>query len=169
MKKCYSILVLVILVAGGCAQKSSKAEIRYENGVKIVSNPILSKSQIAKVPWLGYEREFSIDFENPELEKFGLTDIIGFGVEGDGTIVVLTARGLDEFVHIFNANGNYRASFGRRGQGPGELQDPKYIEVSQSTISVLDFGITKLVIYTGDGSFLAKSQILSHIRQGTEQ
>lgn len=167
MKKFCSILVLVILVAGGCTQKSGKAEIRYENGVKIVNNPILSKSQMAKVPWLGYEREFSIDSENPELEKIGLTDIIGFGVEGEGTIVILTARGLDEFVHLFNAKGNYWASFGRRGQGPGELQDPKYIEVGQSTISVLDFGRKKLVNYSGDGSFLTETPIPPNIRRAT--
>jgi len=167
MKKQYSILVMVILVTTGCSQKGSKAEIRYENGVKIVSNPILSKTQLSKVPWLRYEREFSIDSENPELDKIGLTDIIRFGVEGDGTIVVLTARGLDEFVHIFNANGNYRASFGRRGQGPGELQDPKYIEVGQSTISVLDFGRKKLVNYSGDGSFSNESPIPPNIRRAT--
>lgn len=167
MKKYCSILALAILVVGGCSEESSKIEIRYENGVKTVINPILSKAQMAKVPWLGYVKEFSIDSENPELEKIGLTDIIGFGVRGDGTIVVLTARGLDEFVHIFDANGKYSASFGRRGQGPGELQDPKYIEVGQSTIIVLDFGRKKLVSYAGDGSFLTESPIPPNIRRAT--
>jgi hypothetical protein len=70
-------------------------------------------------------------------------------------------------VHIFNANGKYSASFGRRGQGPGELQDPKYIDVGQSTITVLDFGRKKLVNYAGDGSFLAESPIPSNIRRTT--
>jgi hypothetical protein len=167
MKKYCSILALAILVVGGCSEKSSKIEIRYENGVKTVINPILSKAQMAKVPWLGYVKEFSIDSENPELEKIGLTDIIGFGVRGDGTIVVLTARGLDEFVHIFDANGKYSASFGRRGQGPGELQDPKYIDVGQSAINILDFGRKKLVSYAGDGSFLSESSIPPNIRRIT--
>ena len=57
-------------------------------------------------------------------------------------------------------SGNFMTSFGRRGQGPGEVQRPRFIRVSsQDKIYVRDAGNTKLVIYGKDGELISKTPV----------
>lgn len=75
--------------------------------------------------------------------------VVGLKFLSDGQIVVLDA--LDPHVRIFGPDGRHVASFGSKGQGPGEFQRPVGPMVTDSTISVFDQAQRRMVSFTVDG------------------
>jgi len=58
-------------------------------------------------------------------------------------------------VHKFDAEGNLLKSFGRKGQGPGDLQGPGALDVLDGKILVVnDTGNRRLSLFDLDGNFL---------------
>lgn len=58
-------------------------------------------------------------------------------------------------VHKFDAEGNLLKSFGRKGQGPGDLQNPGTLDVLDGkTLVVNDMGNRRLSFFDLDGNFL---------------
>ncbi len=165
MKAQHVLIILAFLLFGSCVARKKEAEVRYENGIKHIVNPISPAGHTTGERRLDLIREFSIDFENTGSSRPSFTEVIGFDVDAAGNTFVLTTRSGDEFVHIFGSRGEYRASFGRQGQGPGELQDPKYIEVHASTVTILDFGKKKLLEYGTDGVYARESPVPSNVRR----
>ncbi len=61
----------------------------------------------------------------------------------------------DGLVHKFDAEGNLVKSFGRKGQGPGDLQSPGALDVLEAkTLVVNDAGNRRLSLFDLDGNFL---------------
>jgi len=61
----------------------------------------------------------------------------------------------DGLVHKFDAQGNLVKSFGRKGQGPGDLQMPGALDVLEAkTLVVNDAGNRRLSLFDLDGNFL---------------
>ena len=61
----------------------------------------------------------------------------------------------DGLVHKFDARGNLVKSFGRKGQGPGDLQMPGALDVLDAKILVVnDAGNRRLSLFDLDGNFL---------------
>jgi hypothetical protein len=61
----------------------------------------------------------------------------------------------DGVVHKFDVAGNLVKSFGRKGQGPGDLQSPGALDVlDRRTLVVNDAGNRRLSLFDLDGNFL---------------
>jgi len=61
----------------------------------------------------------------------------------------------DGLIHKFDAAGNLVKSFGRKGQGPGDLQSPGALDVLEAkTLVVNDAGNRRLSLFDLDGNFL---------------
>ena len=61
----------------------------------------------------------------------------------------------DGLVHKFDAQGDLLKSFGRKGQGPGDLQMPGALDVLEAkTLVVNDAGNRRLSLFDLDGNFL---------------
>jgi hypothetical protein len=61
----------------------------------------------------------------------------------------------DGLVHKFDAEGNLIKSFGRKGQGPGDLQRPGALDILDGkTLVVNDAGNARLSLFDLDGNFV---------------
>ena len=119
MKKLiYLILVLTLFLF--CGTKQEKVEKIMEDGVEVVLNH-LEPYKIKGEPFtLHIEEEFTIDTEKDEIAELGVPDIGRFDIDSEGNIYFLQGR--EKLVFKFNKEGHFVTSFGRRGQGPGEIQ-----------------------------------------------
>ncbi|RPI75684.1 MAG: 6-bladed beta-propeller [Desulfobacteraceae bacterium] len=56
-------------------------------------------------------------------------------------------------IYVFNHEGNYKYSFGRAGQGPGEFNKPYKIIVYKDEIYVSDNGNGRIQVFTLEGNY----------------
>lgn len=84
--------------------------------------------------------------------QFG--EIAALAVSGDGTMYVLDRD--EPRIRLFDARGTLIRGFGRRGQGPGELEAPFAIGVqADGSFRVVDIRTSRISHYARDGRVLA--------------
>jgi hypothetical protein len=123
-------------------------KIETVDGVRVVHNDKDGK-------W-GKQSELSIEFVKNLGELEADDDNILFHLPADiacdaeGNIYVLDAG--NQRIQKFNPEGEYLATIGRRGEGPGELQMPLSLDIDgRGYLYVPDNGNQRLQIYTPDG------------------
>jgi len=156
-------LVLILSIFFYCVPKQEKIERIIEDGVEVVVNH-LEPYQIKGEPsTLILEEEFVIDMESEKMAEIGMAHIPIFGVDCLGNIYCLSSK--DEkgnLFYKFDNQGNFIHSFGREGQGPGELQIPMFIRVNkQDEIVILD-NRKKLSIFNTKGNLIREISIGSN-------
>lgn len=85
-------------------------------------------------------------------------------VSQEGELIVLDF--LSRELRVFDGDGLYRSSFGRAGNGPGEMDWPQSIEwLSPDTLLLLDAGNRRIsVLHFGDGALTLTREIsLPHL------
>ncbi len=150
------ILFLIGLLFGGilllsyCSSPESKVSRFFENGIEVLLNRNISQDELNP---LKLEMIFLIDTEIKDILDFGLTDIWGFDVSPDGDIFVYHPPGSQgNLIFKFDKSGAPVLSFGKKGQGPGEIQWPRYQKINRTNeISVLDRGGQKILLYDKNG------------------
>lgn len=90
-------------------------KIEEINGIVVVENPA---SPIHRHAALRLEEELSIGREDAG-EEYLFSDISGLDADDEGRIYVINSP--DANVRIFDKNGVFLKTFGRKGQGPGEI------------------------------------------------
>jgi len=133
-------LVLILSIFLYCAPKKKKIERIIEDGIEVVVNHLEPYQIKGEATTLILEEEFVIDMESEKIAEIGMSHISIFGVDSIGNIYCLSSK--DEkgnLFYKFDNQGNFIHSFGREGQGPGELQIPTFIRVNkQDEIVILD-------------------------------
>jgi hypothetical protein len=155
----YLILLPVVILLAYCGGPTGRIDRTTENGVEVVLNQ-LSPYPGGKVRGMTLERLFSIDTESASVRDAGLPDIIGFDVDSQGRIFVLrTEKGEGHFLFLFDDQGRFLKSFGRMGQGPGELQFPRFLALDDlDQVLIHDNG--SLSRFDKDGNFLAAEALV---------
>jgi len=126
-----------------------------EDGVEVVVNHSEPYKIERESTHIYLEEKFKIDTEREKIAKTGLTDIIYFDVDSDGNIYFLNDKPQENFILKFDRNGNFVTAFGRKGQGPGELQIPMFpIITSQDEVFIMDQAQRKLCFFTKEGAFI---------------
>lgn len=111
--------------------------------------PIDAKSQLATPTSLRVELRARIDPESVGGHPFGR--IASLALDRDGSVLVLDA--LSRSISTFNLSGQAVRSFGARGRGPGELEDPVAMFLgSDSIIWVADARLGRFTLFEHDGS-----------------
>lgn len=91
----------------------------------------------------------------PEEDPFGR--IADLEVGEDGSVFVLD--GLNRTIRVFGPDGSELPSFGRRGQGPGELEQPsRLLWGPAGNLWVLDLGNVRLTVFSPGGELLGTYQ-----------
>ena len=160
MKKIiYLALILSLLLC--CVHKQEKVDKTIEEGVEVILNHIEPYTIPGEPSTFNLEEIFTIDTENFELAKIGLTDIRCFDIDSKGNIYFLKfMSSTRDNVFKFDKDRKYIMSFGSTGQGPGEFQYPFHLEVDkQDNIVVTDQTKLKLMSFNEDGILIKDMNI----------
>jgi sugar lactone lactonase YvrE len=155
--KAYSIqiiLIFVISVLVSCGQKKAEWEgtIEEVDGVTTVKNP---KEPSFGGEVLRVEEELSIG-EAEGREEYMFSQVNDVEADETGRLYVLDSK--EANVKVFDRNGDYIKTIGRKGQGPGELQMPNDIYVdSKGRLYISDVWNDRLSVFNIQGIFLGSS------------
>ena len=147
------IAIVISLLAFSAACYRSEADwqgtIEEKDGIVIVRNPL---EPIFGMEVAILEKELTIGAVEGASETI-FAEVSGVAVSEDGRIYVLDAT--ECRIQVFDSQGNFLSSIGRKGQGPGEMQNPRSIQVTpQSEIMVRDLQGDRILFYTLEGEFL---------------
>jgi sugar lactone lactonase YvrE len=140
------VIIGIVLLATGT---SFSQKIEIKDGVRLVHNEKEGK-------W-GEESHISLEYvknigdleSDDENVLFYMPNDIAFDEKGN--VYVLDSG--NHRIQKFDSQGNYLASFGRQGQGPGEFQHPQSLDIDgQGYMYVSDSGNQKLQILKPDGA-----------------
>lgn len=146
---------LIFLALAGCRSQRQKIEKTTEEGVEVVLNH-LEPYVIKGVPSrLILEKELSIDTENEQTAKIGLTEMETFDVDPEGNIYIIRWQSNENYLFKFDREGHFMTSFLRRGQGPGELEWGGTVLLDhEGNLLTKDPSKPKYAIFDRDGRFI---------------
>jgi len=145
--------LFVSFAAGpGCSRRRRGVEIYRDGDVTVVHNPEQPSPERGGPSRLFLKESLVIGkATGPVGTIFATLDSLG--VDDEENIWALDRK--DAKIRVFDKNGGLLRSFGRRGQGPGELESPERMFVrSDGTAAVLDRSAQKVVFYDGRGKLL---------------
>jgi hypothetical protein len=146
----FCLFVLSILLLHVWSE--DKVRIRTENGVQVIVNPV-KPGKLPGVPsQMRIKKELVIG-KSSGRDEYMFGEARGVAVDDSGRIFVLDYK--QTLIRVFDRNGIYLKTIGKRGQGPGELQTPLHIFTTwQEEIMIEDHGPRQFVFYSLDGEFL---------------
>jgi hypothetical protein len=132
-----------------------------ENGTEVVVNDTEPYPVKGEPRALSLREEFQIDTEGDALSAAGLFDVAAVDADSRGRIYVFQrARGRDPLVFQFDERGKLLKSFGRIGQGPGEIQSPYYLRMTaKDEIPIFDRGANRLLFLDTDGGLTGSKNL----------
>jgi hypothetical protein len=113
--------IFLILTAAVWPQEPKKTR---EDGVEVILNPLEPAQLAGKASAIFLKEELRIDLGNTDLVVAGLAEPVAMDVDSEGNIYVSTQHSNTHFIFKLDKMGKLLTSFGRKGQGPGELQSP---------------------------------------------
>lgn len=145
-KPIYLIFIITLFIY--CSPISEQVEKYIEDGVEVIINhqePYIIKGEPT---FLTLMKEFSIDFARDDIGELGIANSLDFEVDSLGNIYFFFADKEGDLVFEFDPQGSYVASFGTKGQGPGEIQYIVWTGInSQDNIIVSDNGNRKILVF----------------------
>jgi hypothetical protein len=157
------LFVVVVCLLAFCGPKKTSVERIMEDGVEVVVNHLEPYKFKGEPTTLRLEEEFTIDTERDEIAEVGLADIRDFDVDSEGSIYFFHGREFDRnVIHKFDEQGNFLKPLGKRGQGPGEIQFPVVMYITdKGEIPIQDGNTQKLYIFDTEGALIRETGIES--------
>jgi hypothetical protein len=141
--------IAIVLVSCGKKRSDWKGTIKKGNGVTIVKNP---KEPMYRKDVFSLEKELVIG-EEKKADEYLFSQIADVGVDHEENIYILDVK--DAHILVFNKNGEYLRTIGKRGQGPGEFQHATNLTITPGNeILVNDRGARFLHFYALNGDYL---------------
>jgi len=153
----FSVFILLVF----CNQKKAewKGKIEEENGVTVVKNP---KEPMYGEDIFSLEEELIIG-EKEGLEEYMFSAITSLAVDDDEDIYAMDIR--QNNIRVFNKNGIYQKTIGRKGQGPGEIEMPTQILITcLNELVVYDLRMRSLNFFSLGGEFLRRTILSKMLR-----
>lgn len=146
-------IILIIFISSlcfYCSPKKDEVERIVEDGVEVVLNHLEPYRLAAEPSNLLLEEELLIDMESKEIEDIGFVDVDYFDSDSGGNIYIVSTGAKDKLVFKFDSKGKYVASFGRKGQGPGEVQFVLYFGIDNRDRIIISDHMRKNAIFFSD-------------------
>ena len=146
----FIIFLCIFLSATFSQQKTEwQGKIENEGGVKVIKNPI--KPMYSKSVF-HIEKDLSIG-ETAGKVEYMISRISGISVDKEERIYVLDYS--EANIKVFNKNGDYLKTIGRKGQGPGEMTSPFAICITKKNeIVVQDLNNHQISFFSLEGRYL---------------
>ncbi len=151
MKKSIALVFSTILLIASCKQDRFgwKGSIEVVDGVQTVKNP---EEPVYAGDIVGFKEDLSIGTLDGQDEHV-FSRIAGLDVDDNGNIYAIDSS--SAHIRVFDSNGEYLRTIGRKGQGPGEFQMPIFVQAtSQGELAVFDYLAQRLIFFSTDGTYL---------------
>jgi hypothetical protein len=125
-----------------------KGIVEKKNDIIVVKNP---KEPIFLEEVISLDEELSIGGAEGKAE-YAFSEIRHLAVDEKERIFVLDYK--ESQIRVFDKNGNYLQTIGKKGQGPGELDRPRMIALNQDELMALELGQRRLSFFSLEGQFL---------------
>lgn len=157
-------LGFILFLISSCGPKQNEVERIIENGVEIILNRFEPYRISGEPTALDLEEEFTIDTEKNEIAEVGLTDIRSFDVDSKGDIYFFQEyENGENLVYKFDDKGDFVTTFGKRGQGPNEIEIPIFMFINdKDEILIKDYNRARLFFFDKNGN------LTKEVRLGTE-
>jgi len=116
---CLTLCLVFFLI---CGPKQNDVERVIEDGVEVVNNSLVPYKSKTDPSDFHLQEVFTIDFGSKEIGELGIADAMDFEIDSKACIYFFYPHKQDDLIFKFTANGRFIKSWGRRGQGPGEMQ-----------------------------------------------
>lgn len=151
-----SISALMMFVFCG---KQEKVEKIIEDGVEVVINHTEPYKIKGEPSVLNLIREFSINLAREDIGEMGLSGSAEFDIDSDGNIYFVNSRLEENCIFKFDPDANFITSFGRKGQGPGEIQSIREFGIdSKDNIIISDHRNRKSIIFDKNGNLIKETR-----------
>lgn len=129
-----------------------KIVLKTEKGTQVVYNPKDPAPPPGNPSSVVLKQDLVIGHQT-ENEEYMFFDLRSIKVDDRENIYVLDWKEIK--IKVFDKNGKLLKSFGKRGQGPGEMSMPVRMEITPGNNLVIDdLGNAKLIFYSFDGTFI---------------
>jgi len=129
-----------------------KVRVKTENGVQVIENPVKPSLPPGVPSQMRIKKELVIG-KSSGRDEYMFGEARGVAVDDSGRIFVLDSK--QTLIRVFDRNGVYLKTIGKKGQGPGELQTPQHVFTTwQEEIMIEDHLPRQFVFYSLDGKFL---------------
>lgn len=141
---------LLILFSACQSQKDEwKGEIIEEDGVTVVKNP---KTPLYEGEVIHLEQDLFIG-ESEGQEEYMFSEVTDMDVDPDENIYVLDSK--ETHIKVFEKQGTYLRTIGKKGQGPGEMQSARSLSITPNhELMVNDWSARALHFFSLDGQYL---------------
>jgi hypothetical protein len=147
-------LAIIASTFCSCSERMAEPRRYSENGVEVVDNGKGVYSLPGSRGRLSLDEEFRIDLENEQLAAEGFSDVSAVDADSSGRIYVFSRGQTGPFIFQFNAQGHFLKAFARPGQGPGEVEYPRYAGFSgKDRLAVYSQGAQRFLYFDTEGGF----------------
>jgi hypothetical protein len=153
MKKLLHIItIFIFLFISPFLLRAQDVKIKTENGIQVVYNP-KNPAPPPGTPKKILLREDLCIGDEEGVEDFMFSQIRSVQVDEEENIYVLDSK--EVCVKVFDKNGRHIRTFGKKGQGPGELQSPTRMYLTaEKEILIYDPMNRRLSYFSLDGKCL---------------
>jgi hypothetical protein len=148
-------LIVIFAIMADCQKDEAAWAGRIEevDGVTIVHNPAKPRAEYGV---LELAEDLSIGQEAGDPEYL-FSGIGGMAVDRQGHIYAIDSR--EAAVRVFDKEGRYLRTIGRKGQGPGETHYPVFLQITaRGELAVYDYNASVMLFYSLDGIYLRQQR-----------
>ena len=132
---------------------AQKIKIKKENGIPVVYNPKEPAPPPGVKHKLILEEELCIGDEEEEYLFSEKADYVSTAIDDEWNIFTLDPKLVE--IRKFSAKGKLIKIFGKKGQGPKEMDSPSNMMITpQNELMFIDGGNSRLTFYSLDGEYL---------------
>jgi hypothetical protein len=145
------LLASLIGATGAASRMSSSPQGRKEKGIQVVRNSRKPVRIPGSPTRLILAEELTIGRGADENTRF--SELRSVQADSEGRIYALDGR--DCLIKVFDPDGRFLRTIGKKGQGPGELSAPsRIILTSADEVAALDVGNRRLSFFKNDGTLI---------------
>ena len=150
-KICLAVFAFLFIFLLFSPVNAQKIKIKILDGVQVVSNPKNPAPPKGTPTKMVLKEELSVGEGEQEAEMF--SQMTAVTVDDEGNIYILDRE--ENIIKVFDSKGKFVRSFGKQGQGPGEMNGPIGIRITPNNeLMVEDTLSQRLAFFSLDGKFL---------------
>ncbi len=153
----FGLVFLALLISTNSVFSSAEDRIviKKENGVTVVYNPKTPAPPPGSPKSLTLQSDLTIGDQTSD-ENSSFSQLRSIQVDDHENIYALDMKEIK--IKVFDKNGEFVRSFGKKGQGPGEIGTPIRMEMTPSgNLVIYDMGNNKFIFFSLDGTCLKET------------